>query len=132
MAITHTKTIGFRSNNGSFTVPSLSQVVESEAVADVTIPVSVTNKAVAFNADVSAMGTLLLLVTGGTLTIKTNSSGSPDQTFAMDAGDALIWFSSDVGTNPFTTDITTGLFVTNASSTVTPRLVIVTGLDIMA
>lgn len=129
MAITHTKTSGMRSNNGSFTIPTLSQTVEAEHVVDVTIAVSQTNKQIAFTADTTTMSTFMLYVTGGALTVKTNSSGSPVQTWALDAGDAVgPWFSSDVQANPVTTSITT-LYVTNASSTVTPRLVIVLGND---
>src|SRR5215217_3131522 len=116
MPISHTQTQGFRSNNGSFTVPTLTQTVEAEFVVDVTVPVSTTDKEYSFTADVSEMGTFFMLATGGAVTLKTNNSGTPVQTFAMDAGDAYNWFSTGSGTNPLTTDVTK-IYATNASAT---------------
>lgn len=47
------------------------------------------------------------------VTVKTNSSSSPQETWNLEAGRPLIWFSG-TGTAPIAGDLT-GLFITNTS-----------------
>jgi hypothetical protein len=61
--------------------------------------------------DVSAL-VAWYVVSDQDVTLKTNSSGAPDETIALTAGQAKIW-NTDRGTNPLATDITE-LFFQNA------------------
>lgn len=64
-----------------------------------------------------AAGALMLfsiVVSGGALTIKTNSSSVPDDTFTILPGEPFHWTSDDGIDEPLDASITS-LFVTNAS-----------------
>ena len=49
------------------------------------------------------------------MTVKTNSSSSPAQTFSLAANQEVVWGTLQGTTNPITLDVTQ-LFVTNAGS----------------
>jgi hypothetical protein len=70
-----------------------------------------------FDADVSVLSMLAMLATGADLTVKTNSSGAPDDTISLADGVPLIYSGEPFETNPLTVDVTTGLFVSNADPT---------------
>lgn len=48
------------------------------------------------------------------VTVKTNSSGSPQETFTLAAGEPVAWISGEVADKPIAGDVTS-LYVTNAS-----------------
>lgn len=52
------------------------------------------------------------------MTIKSNSSGSPDSTIAIVGGQGLEWAYVDPWTNPFNAADVTKLFLVNAAATV--------------
>lgn len=81
----------------------------SEVVAD-----QETDKAINWSADVSSMKSLMIHTTRD-VTIKTNSSSTPDQTFTLKANQPLVWSANSPAVNPLTADVTGGLFVTNSS-----------------
>ena len=89
------------------------------------IPVSSTNLAVAFAFAIAKLKSILL-VSDKDLTVKTNSSGSPANTFALQAGVPLMWSAADgvvfTDTNNAAVTSVTSLFVTNASGTDIPLL----------
>lgn len=78
------------------------------------IPDSSTDLEVTWGADVSAMQAFLM-VADGALTVETNSGSSADDTFNLVADTPIHWTTGSGITNPFTTDVTTNLFVTNSS-----------------
>ena len=93
------------------TVPGTAETnIIAESIAD-----GVTDGAVNFNADQSQLKSVLL-VASVAMTLKTNSSGSPQETIALAAGVPKIWSLAQdlIGTCPFSGDVT-ALFVTNAS-----------------
>lgn len=77
------------------------------------IPDSSTDLAVAFTLDYSACK-YLLIYSDAAVTIKTNSSSTPDDTLAVPAGKPYVWADGMLHTLLITADIT-GLFVTNSS-----------------
>lgn len=56
----------------------------------------------------------LFIVSTQTITVKTNSSGDPDDTFEMIAGEPLIWHTASIHTKPLTVDVAS-VFVANSS-----------------
>lgn len=59
---------------------------------------------------------LVYIYSSTACTIKTEDSGSPEQTFSVPAGGYIAWDASSAQSCPFTTDFT-GLYVTNAAET---------------
>lgn len=86
----------------------------SESIAngasDLSIPLAI---------DISQVKVIYIEAVGGALTVKTNSSSTPDDTLALADSVPQMWVDSDLSTFFLTADVT-GLFVSNASgSTVT-------------
>ena len=81
----------------------------AESIAD-----GQTDLLVAYTLDFSQAKTFVMWPTVA-MTIKTNSSGTPAQTFVLSAFEPVVWSAGQTAvTNPITTDIT-ALYVTNAS-----------------
>lgn len=64
--------------------------------------------------DASRVG--VIITTTGEVTMKTNSSGSPDQTIVLNATNPIVWTENDVAADPLDGDIN-GLYFTNAAAT---------------
>lgn len=71
---------------------------------------------------------MLLYSTTG-MTIKTNSTGAPDDTLTLAAGQALVWNTNDPSVCPFTADVTK-LYFTNASASVVASVKVRVLLDV--
>jgi hypothetical protein len=106
MALTHRTSTTVRSNAGSVTAYTGTYTgthVAQDCAADVSTIVS------------------LAISSTTAATIKTNSSGSPDDTLTLVANKPIIWNTDMLATLgvacPLTVDITTGLFITNAAET---------------
>lgn len=78
------------------------------------VNLSTTNQAVDLNFAVANVQALWMF-SPQTVTVKTNSAGSPTQTLTLTGGVAYQWVAGGAGTNPFTSDVTAGLFITNAT-----------------
>lgn len=63
------------------------------------------------------------------VTLKTNSSGAPDDTIALAAGQAITWTPASPLANPFTANVTK-IYAVNASGTNVPTLVFRFLLDV--
>jgi hypothetical protein len=123
MSITHKLTTTLKySGSGSAT---FEDIVEDEQTAgqyisiDEAIPISATDEPVAFALDFSELK-ILLITADQDLTIYTNdtSGGAPDQTLSVGPTNGPIsWSAGSVATNPITVDITTNIYVDNASGT---------------
>jgi hypothetical protein len=85
---------------------------DGEQNATIALASSSTNVAVTLTLDVSAMGSLYLLASAA-MTVKTNSTGSPDNTLTLAADTPLCWYAGCGIANPLTTDVTV-LYVTCA------------------
>ena len=121
--IKHTITKSVRTNAG--TVGGTAYVITGTAESNVFLDDLAigTNTAQDFTADVSTIVSLAMEWSPNTgsssLTIKTNSSGSPDDTITLQADKPLYWDTRILATEgtacPLTVDITTGLFLTNTA-----------------
>lgn len=76
-----------------------------------TVPDDTTDKSLPLSLDVSALEAFALKASVD-MTVKTNSSGSPQETFVLSAGELVLWESGDSAI--FAGDVTE-LFVTNDS-----------------
>lgn len=84
-----------------------------QASVDETIADNTTDGVVDIAINVSEIK-LLIMLSDQDMTIKTNSSGAPDDTISLLANVPLIWTSDSYYTNKLTVDVTK-LYVTNAS-----------------
>ena len=121
MSFTHA--VKFIWSEGSSVVEqSFSQSSGAESNVDEDVTTATTDGLVAFTLDFSQCKALYMLASGGALTVKTNSSGAPDQTIALASGVPFVWVATSGITCPITTDIT-ALYVSNASgATVTLKI----------
>lgn len=84
-------------------LPSISQVIADSS----------TNLEIAWQADVSQIKSIVI-ASDQAITIKTNSTGAPDNTLNIVAGMPYVWRTGDYNALLLTADVTK-LFVTNAS-----------------
>lgn len=86
---------------------------DAEAKIDMTMPASQTN--ILYNiAFTYANIKSFALYCAAACTVKTNSSGAPDNTIAIPAGYNICWDTSSIFANPFTADVTK-IYVTNTA-----------------
>lgn len=81
---------------------------------DVAVAANQTNYEVDYTLDVSSCKGLYIS-SDVAMTVKTNSSGSPDQTITLTANTPVIWYTGIGATCPITTDVTK-LYVTNTTA----------------
>jgi hypothetical protein len=97
---------------------TVSKQVTKSAGAQQNISEPVANGAtdleITFSLDVSALK-MLYIVADKAMTLKTNSSSVPDDTITLVANEPVPWYLGSALTNPITVDITTNIFLTNAS-----------------
>lgn len=84
---------------------------DSQVVMDETVPDSTTDKEYVLGIDVSQLQVIAILASED-MTIKTNDSGSPQETISLTADDPVIFETGD--TALFAGDVTS-IFVSNAS-----------------
>ena len=117
------QTVKFIWSEGSNSVEqSFAQSSGAESNIDEEFTTGTTDGLTAFTLDYSQCKVFYMLASGGALTVKTNSSGAPDQTIALASGVPYVWVATSGITCPITTDIT-ALYITNASgATVTRKI----------
>jgi len=122
MAFTHSlKTVNTYTVNG-VTAVTLIDTDSQTAGEELNLSESFTDATdalVAFTLDVSQCKAFAIWSVGGNMTVETNSSSSPVDTFALVDGVAVLWSVAQPNTpdNPVTTDIT-ALYVTNTGTAV--------------
>lgn len=84
--------------------------------ANFTVPVSTTNQAEAIAWNNTNL-TAIYIKSNTTLTLKTNSSSSPQDTLTITGGVPFIWYATSGITNPFAGNVT-NTFWSNSSSSV--------------
>lgn len=117
MSFTHTISKTYKTDAGTTTSASYTKTGSTDLAWDGTIAVSTTNDEVDLvftNASIVS----LCIFSDAAVTIKTNSTGSPDNTITMTANKQIIWNANEAGTNPFVAADVTKLYFTNASSSV--------------
>ena len=113
MAVTHTvkNTLEYNGTKYEWTA---NQSAGQENNLSESIPDSSTDLEVTWDADVSAMKSILI-VADGALTVETNSGSTPTDTFTLTADTPIHWTTGSGLTNPVTGDVTTNIFCTNSS-----------------
>ncbi len=112
----HTLGVTYRTDAG--TLASITDTVTSnqDIAQDITVAATTTN----YEADIAIDESTIVsvaLYSDKAVTIKTNSTGSPDDTITLAAGQMKKWKTGDVdGAKVFTADVTK-LYVTNAGGT---------------
>lgn len=110
-----THILGLSWNRGTDSISqTVSLTADGEHNYDITVPASTTNKQVDCVLDVSELKSIYIK-SDVAVTIKTNSTGSPDNTFSIAASSPFVWYYGSGITNPIGTDVTV-LYITNATS----------------
>jgi hypothetical protein len=107
--------------SGNQTAGKLTETVNGTTALqeDVSVPATTTNQQLTFpaltQANLQAVG--LYVSTGGTVTVKTNSTGSPQDTIVLTNGQVLLWTlqTNLIGKCPFSNNVTT-IYVTNGGA----------------
>lgn len=87
--------------------------VGASASVDETISNAETNKQVTVAVPLTGLK-MFALMADQNVNVKTNSSGSPQETFTLVAGKPIVWVTGDVDSAPIAGAVSS-LFVTNAS-----------------
>lgn len=120
MAYTHKVLTTFNNGTTLFSVQD-SVTVAAQVTIEETIANGGTNVEVTVAVDATNMKSFAL-VSDQDVTVKTNSSSTPDDTFTLKANKPIVW-TENMPNNPLSADITS-IFVTNSSgASATVRLV---------
>lgn len=86
---------------------------DGEEVRVLTIPAATTNQQIIIAFTIAAMKSFFVKASSA-CTLKTNSTGSPDNTFSLDADSGIVWHNQMTSANPITVNVTT-MYVTTPS-----------------
>jgi hypothetical protein len=133
MAVKHSLSYTYRTNNGSVSVPALSVESDAELVYDGTIPAGAVNKRITMALDVSNVKSVAIVVAAITatkaITVKTNSTSAPDDTLTLTpAAPGFVWMEGMPFDNPLGTDVTD--FYVTSTDTVDRNLKIYACADV--
>lgn len=111
---THKVAQSYVTAEGTITSVTSSYVGDAEVGLDDTVAATTTNKE--FDLAVTKANILSMVLTcDKAVTVKTNSSSTPQETITLAAGQAIVWASDHTESAPFSSNITK-FFVTNAGS----------------
>lgn len=113
MAITHTHALALTVAGVRLSDTSVDVSGGSEKRIDESVSNGATDLEIAFTCDQSELESFIML-SDKALTVKTNDSSMPDDTFTLVANQPVAWNSLNGTTCPITADVTS-IFVTNAS-----------------
>lgn len=115
MSIQHTQNLGIRTDGGNALSGSITEIGATELKINNQFATGTNvSHAIAFTA---ANLQSFEMLSNQDMTIKTNSSGAPDNTFNLKAGMPFMWSkSAGYFSNPFTANVTV-FYVTNAVPT---------------
>jgi hypothetical protein len=114
-AITHTINLNWQSGGGGFISKSVTLTGIEENNRDQSVAASTTNLLVPLAFVVADLQSIYIF-SDQDLTLKTNSSGSPQETITLKANKPLAWYKDCGLPVPFAGDVT-ALYVTNAGAT---------------
>jgi hypothetical protein len=126
-------TVSRSANVGGSTITVPSQTVTADGIRRINVEIAAgaTNTPITIAIDVSTLGLLAIVAASAGLTLKTNNSGTPDDTLTFAANKGVIWTSTDPSACPLTMDVTV-IYVTNASGTTAATLSIALADDVTA
>lgn len=109
---THSITTGYKSDEGTITSVIKSFTGDAELGVEDNLAVGATNQHYTLAITISQIKAMVLYASGS-VTIKTNSSSTPQETISLGAGAQLVWTNdASLGAIPFAGNIT-GFYVTN-------------------
>jgi hypothetical protein len=125
MALSHN--IAVRVTRGGIAVvdSAYTQTADAAQEIDTTIPANSTNYPLAVGTVELAKTKSFVLWFSTDCTLKTNSTGSPAETWTMKAGDAFIWNANNPTANPFSADLTE-IYITNSTTATQAKLYFLT------
>lgn len=116
--ITHTLTRGWAGQNGSpINPPGQSFTGSEELNFNLALAGGATNTQFNLVFAKTSLQSIFIYADTENCTLKTNSSGAPQDTITITAGEPFVWDVNSGITNPFAGNVTSG-FVTNSSGTV--------------
>ena len=127
--LTHKKVLQYMAGSDRIASTTESVSGDGETAYDGVIPTSGTPNVEIDVAFAFANVKSLVLYSSQAMTLKTNSSGAPDDTIVIPAGGAIVWNTNDVAACPFTANVTK-IYATNGSASVTATLRIRVLLDV--
>lgn len=115
MSVIYTITQSLQTPSGQVVTGSSTQTNGAEAIINETLPINQTD--VHYNmafkaADIKSVGIVSEVAT----TIKTNSSGAPDDTIVLAANRPLVWDANSPFDCPFSADVDNGVYITNTAT----------------
>lgn len=117
---THTLGVTYHTDAGTITSTSSSYTGDSEENLDVAVPANTTNKEYDLTC-IAADLKSLVLYSDQAMTIKTNSSGTPQETIVLAAKSQLVWNTDSAMAKPFSANVTK-IFVTTGAIPATANL----------
>ena len=126
MSVNHTCRVIYNDNEASPPIDvTVTTTGQNSVEINDSVPASTTNKQYTFAFTKTKLQSIVMYCTGVNLTLKTNSSGTPQDTITLTAGTPFVWLINSGITDPFAGDVT-ALFVTNADgSTAAPLKIFV-------
>lgn len=121
MTFNQTTVIEYKTNSGMVGTSTVTETGGTRSALDIAVPASATNVHAVLSVDVSQVISFLMFSTQA-ITIKTNNSGAPDQTFTLAAGKGFTWNAARADPNPLTIDITDFYFTNAGASDATVNL----------
>lgn len=111
----HSYTIVWSQGSQSFQVEKV-YTADGEKNTEITVPNGTTNQQIniALEVDPTNKVVSVLINASVAMTLKTNSSGTPQETFSLTANSPILYRNDDGRANIFAGDVTS-FFVTNAS-----------------
>lgn len=116
MAISNRMTCSWTDGGNGFS-GTITTAPVAEMIVNATIPASAVNEFIAANIVLSRMISCFIMPTGGDMTLKTNSGGSPAATISLKDGQPLVWNSTGgyPAAGPFGSTDVTSFYLTSTS-----------------
>lgn len=127
--LTHTRNIRYSTDEGRITDTDEAITGDGEQAYDGLIATSGTPNVEVDLAFPFAKVKSVVIYSAQAMTIKSNSTSAPDDTFVVPAGKQVAWNTNDINPCPFTANVTK-LYLTNGSASLTSVVKIRVLLDV--
>ena len=123
MSITHKRTIATTADGGTALAIAGQTITGTREIAvSVTVAPAASNALTKMNYVVADVQSIFLYFSDA-MTLKTNSSGSPANTFTIPSGGGVLDWNANSGiANPFTSDVTAWYITSTLAGTITGRI----------
>ena len=121
MSFNQSTLLEYKTTAGTVSASTITKTGTSTTIHDVTVPAGASNVHAVVVVDVSQLISFILFASQ-TVTMKTNSTSSPDQQFTLTAGVGLTWNNSRTDSNPLTIDIADLYFSNSGTAAATVNL----------